>query len=87
MIEIIGYIAAVLTTASFLPQAIKTLKTRDTQSLSLSMYSIFCTGVLMWLLYGIAIANWPIVVANAVTILLAGTIWGIKLQAVLRPRN
>ena len=87
MIEIIGYIAAVLTTASFLPQAIKTLKTRDTQSLSLSMYSIFCTGVLMWLLYGIAIANWPIVVANAVTILLAGTIWGIKLQAVLRTRN
>lgn len=87
MIELIGYIAAVLTTASFLPQAIKTLKTRDTQSLSLSMYSIFCTGVFLWLIYGLAIANWPIVVANAVTLLLAGMILGIKLQAVLRGRN
>ncbi|BDX07574.1 SemiSWEET transporter [Planctobacterium marinum] len=87
MIELIGYIAAVLTTASFLPQAIKTLKTRDTQSLSLSMYSIFCTGVLLWLLYGLAIQNWPIVAANAVTLMLAGMILGIKLQAVLRERN
>lgn len=87
MIELIGYIAAVLTTASFLPQAIKTLKTRDTHALSLSMYSIFCTGVLLWLLYGLAIQNWPIVAANAITFILAGTIWGFKVKAVLKARS
>lgn len=87
MIEIIGYVAALLTTASFLPQALKTLKTRDTKALSLSLYSIFCSGVLLWLFYGLLIANWPIVVANAITFMLAGSIWIVKFRAVIKLRT
>ncbi|MEE9398424.1 MAG: SemiSWEET transporter, partial [Methylococcales bacterium] len=65
--EFIGYIAAVLTTISFLPQAILTIKTRDTESLSLSMYSLFTLGVLLWLVYGVFISNNAIIFSNAVT--------------------
>lgn len=83
MIEILGYVAATLTTLSFLPQAIQTLKTKDTQAISLSMYSIFCFGVMLWLIYGLLIQNWPLVLANAVTFVLAGIIWLLKLKATL----
>lgn len=77
--DIIGYIAALLTTASFLPQAIMTLKTRDTESLSLGMYSLFTLGVLMWLLYGIKINDLAIIYANAITLALASTILFFKI--------
>jgi MtN3 and saliva related transmembrane protein len=72
--EIIGYIAATLTTASFLPQAILTIKTRDTEALSLSMYSIFTLGVLCWLVYGVYISDKAIIFANAITLVLAASI-------------
>lgn len=75
----IGYAAATLTTASFLPQAILTLRTRDTRGISLAMYGAFTAGVALWLVYGIALGEWPIVVANAVTLVLAATILGTKL--------
>lgn len=87
MTEILGYMAATLTTLSFLPQAIRTLKTQNTEAISLTMYSVFCFGVFLWLVYGLIIENWPIVVANAVTFLLAGIIWFIKLRAVLLNRK
>ncbi|MCK9608619.1 MAG: SemiSWEET transporter [Methylomonas sp.] len=77
--DLIGYLAATLTTVSFLPQAVLTLKTRDTDSLSLGMYSLFTSGVLLWLIYGIYLANPAIIVANAVTFLLATVILSIKL--------
>ena len=77
--EWVGYLAATLTTLSFLPQAIMTLKTRDTDSLSLGMYSLFTTGVLMWLLYGIHLQNQAIIIANAITFLLAAIILGFKI--------
>lgn len=77
--ELIGYIAAVLTTASFLPQALLTLKTRDTASLSLGMYTAFTLGVLLWLIYGLAVADKAIIFANAVTLLLASSILGFKI--------
>jgi MtN3 and saliva related transmembrane protein len=83
MIEILGYAAATLTTASFLPQTIRTLKTKETKAISLTMYSVFCTGVLLWLVYGLIIQNWPLVLANAVTFLLAGLIWFLKFRAVV----
>lgn len=70
-IKIIGYIAAASTTIAFLPQALKTIKTKDTKSISLGMYVLFTFGVLMWLIYGIANTDWPIIIANAVTLLLA----------------
>ncbi len=77
--EIIGYIAATLTTTSFLPQAIMTIKTRNTDSLSLGMYSAFTLGVLLWLIYGLKIGDNAIIFANAITLLLAGLILFIKL--------
>ena len=85
--EIIGYLAAMLTTASFLPQAIKTIKTRDTQSLSLGMYSMFALGVLLWLVYGLYLSNSAIIVANAITFLLASLILGFKLYNIWRDRD
>jgi MtN3 and saliva related transmembrane protein len=81
--EIIGYIAATLTTASFLPQAILTIKTKDTESLSLSMYSMFTLGVLCWLIYGIYIADEAIIFANAITFVLAASILSFKIYNVL----
>lgn len=77
--EFIGYIAAVLTTISFLPQAILTIKTRDTESLSLSMYSLFTLGVLLWLVYGVFISNNAIIFSNAVTFVLAVSILSVKI--------
>jgi len=85
--EIIGYIAATLTTVSFLPQAIMTLKTRDTESLSLGMYSTFTLGVLLWLIYGIYIADNAIIYANAVTFCLAALILSFKVYNIFRDRK
>jgi len=82
--DLIGYLAATLTTASFLPQAIMTVKTRDTSSLSLGMYSMFTMGMLFWLIYGIYLANVAIVAANAVTFLLAASILTVKVMNLLR---
>jgi MtN3 and saliva related transmembrane protein len=85
--EIIGYLAAALTTASFVPQAILTIKTRDTGSLSLGMYSTFTLGVLCWLLYGIHLGNKAIIVANAITLLLAGSILFVKIYNCVRKKK
>ncbi|ELR73754.1 hypothetical protein C900_01364 [Fulvivirga imtechensis AK7] len=74
LIEVIGLTAGSLTTISFLPQVIKTWKTRSAKDLSLSMFMIFWFGVLLWLIYGILIKNIPIVVANTLTLSLASVI-------------
>lgn len=70
----IGYVAAALTTGSFVPQALLTLRTRDVSGISLGMYTAFTLGVALWLLYGIRLGEWPIVVANTLTLLLASVI-------------
>ena len=79
-IQIIGIAAAVLTTTSFLPQAIKAIKTKDTKGISLTMYSLFFLGVTLWLTYGILVNDLPIILANGVTFILAGTILILKLK-------
>ena len=79
----IGYIAATLTTASFLPQAVLTIKTKDTESLSLSMYSLFTLGVFFWLIYGVYISDEAIIFANAITLVLAASILTFKIYNVL----
>ncbi len=66
-IEIIGLIAAFLTTAAFVPQAYKTWKTKDVSGLSLPMFSMFTVGILMWFTYGVLTNSLPIILANAVT--------------------
>ena len=75
-----GYLAAMLTTLSFVPQAVKTIRSRDTRGLSLGMYVVFTAGVAMWLVYGIALHSIPMILANVVTFLLSATILGLKLK-------
>jgi MtN3 and saliva related transmembrane protein len=78
--SIIGFIAALLTTASFLPQAFKTIRSKNTQGLSLFMYVIFSSGVFLWLVYGIRIGDMPVIIANAVTLVFALIILGYKIR-------
>jgi len=78
--DIIGYAAAVLTTVSFVPQALKTWRTRDVSGISLGMYAVFTVGVALWLLYGLLLRAWPVVVANAITLALALAILAMKLR-------
>ncbi len=85
--DALGYTAAVLTTGSFIPQALLTLRTRNVSGISLGMYSAFTAGVALWLVYGLALGDWPIVVANAVTLALATTILSIKLVEDRRARR
>jgi len=80
MSDLIGYLAAGLTTLSFLPQALHTFRTRDVRGISLGMYALFTAGVALWLVYGLLLAAWPIVVANAVTLALALAILVMKLR-------
>ena len=69
--EIFGFLAAVCTTASFVPQVWHILKTRDTRALSLMMYLLFTVGVVLWLVYGIMIGSIPVIAANSITLVLA----------------
>ncbi len=78
--EIIGAVAAVLTTISFVPQALKTIRTRETHAISLLMYILFSTGVAFWLVFGIMIESYSVTIANAITLLLALTILFLKLR-------
>jgi len=79
-IDLLGYAAAALTSIAFIPQAWLTWKTRSARGVSLGMYTIFIAGVAGWLVYGLLIGSWPVVVANAVTLALACFIFGMKLR-------
>jgi MtN3 and saliva related transmembrane protein len=79
-LELLGFAGAVLTTSSFIPQAIMTIRSRDTRGISRGMYIIFTAGVAFWLAYGIAIDSLPMILANTVTLGLAGTILVLKLR-------
>ncbi len=79
-IELIGYCAAFLTTIAFLPQAIRSWRTRDLSGVSLLMYSLFTAGVGLWLVYGLIIGKWPIILANTLTFALALSILLLKLR-------
>lgn len=78
--DTIGGIAAILTTASFIPQAWHTWKTRHAAGISLGMYCIFTLGVALWFAYGLVIHAWPVIIANAITFLLAAFILAMKLR-------
>ncbi len=77
---IIGLIAGFCTTVAFLPQVIKTWKTKSAKDLSLGMYSIFCTGIVLWLTYGILISDLPIILTNIASLTLASSILYFKLR-------
>jgi MtN3 and saliva related transmembrane protein len=76
----IGFFAAFCTTIAFLPQAIKVYKTKSTKDISLYMFLIFTVGVFSWLIYGLIINDWPIILANAVTLVLSFFILIYKLK-------
>ncbi|KQT37661.1 SemiSWEET transporter [Methylophilus sp. Leaf414] len=77
----IGSIAAICTTVAFVPQVIKSWRTRDLSGISLPMYTIFTLGVILLLVYGLLIGDWPVIIANAITALLAGGVLLLKLQS------
>jgi len=79
-ISIIGFMAAFSTTISFLPQAVKTIRTKDTSGISLSMYVVFTLGTFLWLMYGIMYPSLPVAVANAITFIFAGIILVYKIK-------
>lgn len=79
LFQYVSYMAATLTTVSFLPQAIMTIRTRDTQSISLAMYLMFFVGVLLWLVYGLYLQDTAMIFANIITALLASVILMIKI--------
>lgn len=79
-VEIVGGLAAVLSTASFAPQAWRLIVRKDAKAISLTMYLMFAGGVALWLVYGIAHGSWPIIAANAITLALALAIVGAKLR-------
>ncbi|WP_427914302.1 SemiSWEET transporter [Ramlibacter sp. MMS24-I3-19] len=78
--DLVGYLAAFLTTCSFVPQVWHTFRTRDVGGISLGMYSAFAAGVALWLAYGVLLRAWPIVLANGVTLSLALCILAMKLR-------
>jgi MtN3 and saliva related transmembrane protein len=78
--QILGLVAGACTTIAFLPQVIKTWKTRTAKDLSLGMFSFFCFGVLLWLIYGIMMRDIPVIVANLFTLVLASTLLYFKLS-------
>jgi MtN3 and saliva related transmembrane protein len=83
-IDFIGSIAATCTTLAFVPQAMHSYKTRDLSGISLPMYTIFTLGVAMWLVYGLLKQDWPIIVANAITVALSAMILVLKIGETLK---
>ena len=79
-IELLGYTAAVLTTMSFVPQAIQTWKTKETKDISLPMYLGLTLGIFLWFLYGLMIHSWPVIIANALAFIFAACILSLKFK-------
>ncbi|EKE78095.1 SemiSWEET family sugar transporter [Oceanibaculum indicum] len=80
LVELVGGIAAVLTTLSFLPQVLKAWRSRSARDVSLLMLLLFLAGVLLWLCYGLALGSMPLILANAVTAVLILAILAAKLR-------
>lgn len=79
-VELIGSLAALITTLAWLPQILKILRERRTEDISLFTNAALATGIFLWLLYGLFIGSWPIIMANGVTFLFIATIIGLKLR-------
>jgi MtN3 and saliva related transmembrane protein len=81
--DIVGYCAATMTTVAFVPQVLQALRTKDLSSVSLAMYVTFCIGIALWLVYGLMLHAWPVVIANVFTLGLAGVVLALKVKQVL----
>ncbi len=80
IVKITGLVAGIITTTSFLPQVIKTWKSKSAKDLSLGMFLIYCTGIILWLAYGILLNDLPLIVANAFTLVLSSLLLVFKLR-------
>jgi MtN3 and saliva related transmembrane protein len=78
--ELVGYAAGFFATAAFVPQVAKTFRERRARDISLGMYVLFCAGVGLWLVYGVLIGSWPVIVSNFVTLVLSGAVLIMKLK-------
>jgi len=78
--NLIGFLAAILTTIAFIPQVIKVWRTRSTRDVSIGMYTLFTAGVALWFCYGLMIGSWPVIMANVVTLVLAGLVLIMKIR-------
>lgn len=85
--NIIGTLAGMLTTIAFIPQVIKTWRTRSAQDISLFMFMLFSTGVLLWLIYGLILDAMPIIIANGITLALSLSILALKVNDMYRARQ
>ncbi len=86
-IDLLGNLAAVLTSISFVPQVVKILKTRNTSGISLIMYALFVTGVACWLWWGFLAGARPVIVANALTLALSSAVLLLKIRSVALGRE
>jgi MtN3 and saliva related transmembrane protein len=85
--ELVGYCAATITTVAFVPQVIQALRTKDLSSVSLAMYVTFCIGIALWLVYGLMLQAWPVVIANIFTLGLAGVVLALKVKQVMAQKR
>ena len=79
-VELIGSIAACLSTLCWVPQAVRAFRTRETKSISLVMQLMLVAAIILWLVYGLFLMSWPLIISNAISLLFVGTILGMKLR-------
>ena len=79
-VTLLGFIAATCTTASFIPQVVKAVKTKHTQDISLLMYIVMVAGISLWFIYGILIRDMPVMAANGITLVLVSIVFALKLK-------
>jgi len=80
LVSLMGYVAGTCTTLAFLPQVLRTWRTRSTDDISLGMFSLMVFGILLWLLYGLAVGDWPLILADGVSLVFAAAILLLKLR-------
>lgn len=85
--NLLGFIAATITTAAFIPQTYRSITTRDLSGISLGMYATFTFGIILWIIYGILIGSGPILVANIITFVMSATILYLKIQHLMENRQ
>lgn len=85
--NLLGFIAATITTAAFIPQTYRSITTRDLSGISLGMYATFTFGIILWIIYGVLIGSGPILVANIITFVMSATILYLKIQHLMAHRQ
>ena len=85
--NLLGFIAAIITTAAFVPQTYRSITTKDLFGISLTMYATFTFGIILWIIYGVLIGSGPILVANIITFVLSATILYLKIQHLMAHRQ